>query len=119
MLLEFLLHALSFDLGWIAMLILGNLHWVFALFVYVGILSKGKRTVWPFLMLVFSLYAAVDLAGLAGWIFVPILIFIPLNFLLAIYLEGTSLEKHSLKITFFLFFFFTFIHTFYFKFPGG
>jgi hypothetical protein len=118
MLLEFLSHALAFDLAWIASLLLNNLLWVFILLAYVVIASNGKHGFKNFVILTLLLYAAVELEQLQGLIFVPLLIFIPLNFVLEIFLKDTSLEKHQLKIIIFLFFSVTFLHTFFFRLPG-
>ena len=118
MFIEFMSHVLSLDLPWIAGFILGNLHWVFALFAYVIIAGQAKKPVWSFLLLMGGLYAALDIAGLAGWIFVPLLIFLPMNLVISIFLEGTVFQKHATKILWAAFFVLAFINTFYFRFPG-
>ncbi len=119
MLLEFLSRALAFDLVWISELILNNLHWAFILLAYVVIASNGKHGFKNFVFLVLLLYAAVELEQMQGLVFVPLLVFIPVNFVLEIFLKDTALEKHQLKIIVFLFFFVTFIHTFFFRLPGA
>jgi len=119
MLMEFLSHALALNLGWIAMLIFGNLHWLFALVAYVLIANNGKRFLWPFLLTMGLLYAVVDIKAMFALVFASMILFIPVNFLLEAFLKNTSLEKHQLKIIVVLFFVFTFTNTFLFRLPGG
>ena|SRR3989344_3543348 len=116
MLLEFLSHAMSFDMVWIASLIMGNLHWLFAISAFVLISNGGKRWLWPFLTMFALLWAIVDFAGIMGWIMVPIIFFtVVVSFLMQIFINGTILEKHSLKIIVVLFLALSFVHTFLFS----
>lgn len=114
MLFEFLSHLLSFDLVWIASLILNNLHWVFALIAFVVISGNGKRWLWPFLCTIGLLWAIVDFLGIMGWLLVPIATFVIIQFFMTIYFENTRLEKHFLKIVVIVFLTLSFINTFYF-----
>lgn len=115
MLLEFLSHAMSFDLAWIASLIMGNLHWVFALGAFVVIAEKGKKPVWHFLVLIGFLYAFVDVMELGGWILVPMMLLVPLQLFIGLYFdEGTWMQRNFVKIVTVLIFALSFIHTFYF-----
>ncbi len=119
MLIEFLSHAAALDLGWIASFILGNLHWVFAFGAFVIISHSGRRPVWHFLVIVALLWAIVDMEHFLQLAFVPMLIFVPLDWSIRIFMENTSMEKHILKIIVLVFLFLTFINTFYFRLPGG
>ena len=118
MLLEFLSHLVSFDFVWIVGFILGNLAWLFALMAFVVISHNSKRPIWHFLLIVALLWAIVDLEHFLQLAFVPLLIFVPLDWGLRIFLENTSLEKHIMKIVVTVFLFLTFINTFYFPLPG-
>lgn len=113
--LEFLSHAMTFDLIWIASLIMNNLHWVFALVAYVVIVHNGKRPIWQFLLVVALLWSIVDFVGILGWIMVPILTFMIISFVMPHFIDNTALERHSLKITVILFLALSFIHTFLFS----
>ena len=108
MLIQFLAHAMSFDLVWILGVIIGNLHWLFALGAFVIISENGKRPVWHFLLVIGLLWAAVDLEFFMSLVFVPMLIFVPLNLAVTIFIKDTSLEKHGLKILVTAFLFLTF-----------
>ena len=120
MLLEFLLHLLSFDLSWIAMLVLNNLHWVFALVAFTILAEGGKRTTWHFLVLIGFLYAFVDVMELGGWILLPMIILIPLELFIGLYFkEGTWPQRNFVKFVTVLIFVLSFIHTFFFRFPGA
>lgn len=115
MLLEFLSHAMSFDLVWIASLIMGNLHWLFALGAFVVIAEKGKKPVWHFLVLIGFLYAFLDVMELGGWILVPMMLLAPLQISIGLYFEeGTWAQRNFVKIVTVLIFALSFIHTFYF-----
>lgn len=118
MLTQFLAHAMVFDLVWILGVIMGNLHWLFALGAFVIISENGKRPVWHFLVVVGMLWAAVDLEFFMGLVFAPMLIFVSLNWLVRIFIKDTSLEKHGMKIIVFLFFLTAFINTFLFDLSG-
>jgi len=109
---------MSFDIAWIVDFIIANLHWLFAFSMFVIIAHNGKRPVWHLLVLVGLLWAIVDLEHLLGLVFVSIIIFVPTDWILRTYLEGTSLQKHELKIIVIVFLLLTFINTFYFKLPG-
>lgn len=118
MLLEFLSHAMSFDLPWIASLIMGNLHWLFALGAFVVIAEKGKKPVWHFLVLIGFLYAFLDVMELGGWIMVPMIILAPLQIGIGLYFEeGTWMQRNFVKVVTVLIFVLSFINTFYFTFP--
>ena len=119
MLTEFLAHAMAFDLVWIVGLIMGNLHWLFALAAFVIIAEDGKRPVWHFLVIVGLLWAAVDLELFMSLAFAPMLIWVPLDWSVKIFIKDTSLEKHGMKIIVFLFCLMAFINTFLFDFPGN
>ena len=67
MLLEFLSHLLSFDLSWIALLVLNNLHWVFALAAAAYIFFDYKKMLVPFILVVGMCWAAVDFSSVTGW----------------------------------------------------
>ena len=108
---------MSFDIPWVASLVMGNLHWVFAIFIYVFISSDGKSPLRGFLGTVLLPYAIVDLFAIAAWIFVPVGIFTIVQFIMSIFFENTSLEKHYLKIVVALFVMLGYVHTFYFEFP--
>ena len=105
-----------FDFPWIAGLVLSNLHWVFALAAFVVISHNGKRSIWQFLIIVAMLYAIVDIGHIGGWIFAPLIIFVPLNFIITLFTESPALLKYQLKIIIFAFFLLAFINTFYFSF---
>lgn len=117
MLLELLSHLLSFDFVWVAGLMLNNLHWVFAIFAYVFIAGEGKNSVWAFLSTVILLYAIVDLFGFLAWVFVPVGLFLIVQFVMEIFFENTRLEKHYLTLVVAIFVVASFIQTFYFDFP--
>ncbi|MBN2067797.1 MAG: hypothetical protein JW744_04985 [Candidatus Diapherotrites archaeon] len=120
MLLEFTSHLLAFDLNWLVMLILGNLHWVFALFAFTFIAEQGKRPVWHFLIAVGGLYAFSDIMGLLGWIFAPFFIIVAFQiFLMAYFPEGSWPRKNFVKIVYVFLPIICFIATFYYIFPGG
>ena len=119
MLIEFLSHAAALDLGWIVGLILGNLHWLFALGAFVIISHNGRRPVWHFLVIFALLWAIVDMEHFLQLAFVPMLIFVPLDWTIRIFLENTSMEKHILKVIVGVFLLLTCINTFYFSLPGG
>ena len=119
MLTQFLVHAMAFDLVWILGVIMGNLHWLFALGAFVIISKNGKRPVWHFLVIVGLLWAAVDLEFFMSLVFAPMLIFVSLNWVVTIFIKDTSLEKHEMKIIVFLFFLTTFINTFLFNLSGN
>ncbi len=115
---EFISHALAFDLVWIASLIFGNLHWVFALVAFVIIAEKGKRPVWHFLVLIFFLYAFLDVMELGGWIIVPMFFLMALEFFIGLYFpEGSWVQRNFVKIVTVLIFALSFVHTFYFPIP--
>ena|SRR3989338_6984765 len=114
MFLELLNHILSFDLAWIAELIFGNLHWVFLLAAYVFFIHDGKKWFSGFILLVGSLYIALDLfAGLWGmnllhagiWLFIAI----PLE----IFIIGTIFDRHKNFTIWFAFVAASFIATFF------
>lgn len=115
MLLEFISHAMAFDLVWIASLIMNNLHWLFALVAYVVIAHNGKRPIWQFLLVITLLWAITDFTGMMGWVMVPLLTFMIISFVMPHFIDGTALEKHSLKITIILFLMLSFVHTFLFN----
>lgn len=115
MLLEFLSHAMAFDLVWIASLIASNLHWVFALMAYVVIVHKGERPIWQFLLVVALLWAITDFTGMAGWVMIPLLTFVIISFVMPHFIDDTILHKHSTKITVILFLALSFVHTFIFS----
>ncbi len=117
MVLELLSHLMSFDFVWVAGLVLNNLHWVFAIFAYVFISDGGKKPVWLFLSTIILLYAFVDFFDIAGWVFVPIGLFLIIQFVMTIFFENTSLEKHYLKLVVVVFVVLSFIQTFYFDLP--
>ena len=118
MLTQFLAHALAFDLVWILGVIMGNLHWLFVLGAYVIIAENGKRPVWHFLVIVGLLWAIVDIEHFMSLAFVPMLIFVPLDWGIRIFIENTSLEKYGLKLIVIVFFILTFINTFLFDLSG-
>lgn len=118
MLLELLTHAVNMDVHWIVMLVLGNLFWVFALFAFAFISSEGKRPIWHFLLVVALLYALLDIRNLTNWVFVSIIIFLPISIITRIFLENTSIEKHATKFIIFAFISLAFVNTFYFRFLG-
>ena len=118
MLIQFLAHAMAFDLVWILGVIMGNLHWLFALGAFVIIAENGKRPVWHFLVTIGLLWAAVDLELFMGLAFVPMLIWVPLDWGVRIFIKDTSLEKHGMKIIVFLFCLGAFINTFLFNLSG-
>lgn len=115
MLLEFLSHAMSFDIAWIASLILGNLHWVFAISAFILVSNGGKKLIWPFLVTFAMLWAITDFSEMAGWIMVPILTFTTINITLTIFFENTRLQKHLMKILVISFLALSFVHTFLFS----
>ena len=120
MLLEFLSHLMSFDLVWIVELVLRNLHWVFAIAAFAVIAEKGKKPVWHFLVLVFFLYAFVDIMEIGGWILVPMLLLMILQLGIGLYFEESSWpQRNYVKIVVVLIFALSFVHTFYFALPGG
>ena len=119
MLTQFLAHAMAFDLVWILGVIMGNLHWLFALGAFVIITNTGKRPVWHFLVTVGLLWAVVDLELFMGLAFVPMLLWIPLDWTVKTFTKDTSLEKHGMKIIVFLFCLLTFINTFLIDLPGN
>ena len=120
MLLEFLSHLVSFDLAWIAALILSNLHWAFALFAFTFIGENGKRPVWHFLILIAMLYAFGDILGLGGWILTPFILVIPFQLLIGCsFPEGSWPRRNFTKIVMIFLMVTIFINTFYFRFPGG
>lgn len=123
MLLEFLSHAISLDLGWIANLLFTNIHWIFAVFAFVVLADSkggsGKKFVWKFIVTMGLLYAAVDIGSLAGWAFPTQMVFIPINFGITIFTENTRFQKHFIKIVVVVFFLLSFINTFYYSFPGA
>ncbi len=120
MLLEFLSHAIAFDLAWIASLILGNLHWVFAIGAFVIIAEKGKKPIWHFLLIMGFLYAFLDVMELGGWILAPLIVLVPIQFFIILYFpEGSWPQRNFVKIVTVLFFALSFIHTFYFRLPWG
>lgn len=120
MLLEFLSHAAALDLAWIASLILGNLHWVFAIMAFTIIAEGSKRSVWHFLVLMGFLYAFLDVMELGGWILAPLILMVPIQLFVGLYFpKGSWPERNFVKIVTVLFFALSFIHTFYFTLPGG
>jgi len=120
MLLEFLSHALAFDLVWIVELVFGNLHWLFAIAFFVIIAEKGKRPVWHFLVMMGFLYAFLDIMEMGGWVLLPMIILVPLELFIGLYFrEGTWPQRNFVKIVTVLIFALSFIHTFIFTFPGG
>ena len=110
---EFLNHAISLDLVWIVSFIGGNIHWFFALFAFAVIAGNGKRPVWRFLIIVALLWALVDVKNLLGLATASVLLFLPLRFVIGIFLEGTSLHKHELKLVIASFFALAFVNTFF------
>ena len=114
---ELLSHLLSFDLFWVAALMLDNLHWVFAIFAYVFISGGGKKPIWGFLSTVILLYAIVDFFEFTAWVFIPIGLFTVIQFLMTFFFENTRFEKHYLKIVVLVFVTLSFIHTFYLELP--
>lgn len=118
MLLEFLSHAMAFDLGWIVSLVLGNLHWVFALFAFTIIAEKGKKPVWHFLVLMGFLYAFLDVMELGNWIMIPMLSLFTIELFIGLFFEdGTWMQRNFVKVVTVLIFALSFVHTFYFTFP--
>ncbi len=114
MLLEFISHALAFDLNWIAALILNNLHWVFALFAFVFIAEKGHRPVWHFLVFTGLLYAFGDILGLTGWILIPFILAGPFQLGIGLYFPEGSWPRRNFTIIVAIFLMVTiFINTFY------
>ncbi|MCX6798647.1 MAG: hypothetical protein NTW59_00950 [Candidatus Diapherotrites archaeon] len=119
MLVEFLSHLLSFDLNWIAGLIMNNLHWLFAFAAFVIIAEKGHKPVWHFLAIVGLLYAFSDILNLAGWILVPFIIALPVQLFVGLFFpEGGWVQKRFAIIVTFLLMALSFINTFYFSFLG-
>ncbi len=118
MLTQFLAHVMTFDLVWILGVIMGNLHWLFALGAFVIIAENGKRPVWHFLVIVGLLWAAVDVEHFMGLAFAPMLVWVPLDWSVRIFTKDTSLEKHGLKIIVIIFFIAAFINTFLFDLSG-
>jgi len=115
---EFISHAMAFDLAWIAGLILGNLHWLFAIAAFVIIAEKGKRPVWHFLVMILFLYAFLDILDLGGWILVPMFFLMALELLIGLYFPvGSWAQRNFVKIVTVLIFTLSFIHTFYFPIP--
>jgi len=106
---------MSFDFAWIITFIMGNLHWLFALFVFVVIAHDGKRPIWHFLVVVALLWAIVDIEHFMSLAFVSIIIFVPVDWTTRIFIENTSLAKHELKIIVVIFMVLTFINTFFFN----
>ena len=98
---------------------MGNLHWLFALGAFVIISQNGKRPVWHFLVTVGLLWAILDVEHFMHLAFVPMLIFVPLDWTIKLFIENTSLEKHGLKIIVTTFLLLAFVNTFLFKFPGA
>jgi len=120
MLLELLSHLLAFDLKWAAMLILGNLHWVFALFAFTFIAEKGKRPVWHFLTVVGLLYAFGDILGITSWVLIPAIIWATFQLFLGIFFHKDSwARKHEIIIIVPFLLITAFINTFFLAFPGG
>ncbi len=120
MLIETLSHLVAFDLGWIAALILANLHWVFAFAAFTFIAERGHCPVWNFLCLVGLLYAFGDFLGLTGWILTPFIIAVPFQLLIGLCFPEGSWPRRNFTIIVVLFIMTaTFIHTFYLTLPGG
>jgi len=69
MFLEFLSHLVSFDFFWVVEFTLANLHWLFALFIPVYFFYDGKKTIAPFLIIVFMLWSFLDFSAISGWVF--------------------------------------------------
>lgn len=110
---------MSFDLVWIVDFIMANIHWLFAFFMFVIIAQGGKRPVWHFLVVIALLWAIVDLEQFLHLAFVPIIIFVPADWTLRVFLKDTSFEKHELKIIVVVFLLLTFINTYFVKMPGS
>ncbi len=106
---------MSFDFVWIVTFLSNNIHWFFALFMFVVIAHNGKRPIWHFLVIVALLWALVDIENFMHLAFVSIIVFVPVDWTIRLFLENTSLEKHELKIIVFVFLALTFINTFYFN----
>lgn len=120
MLLEFLTHAMAFDLAWIVQLVMGNLHWLFALMAFVFIAEKGHRPVWHFLVLIGFLYAFLDVMEMGGWILMPMIILAPFQIGFGLFFkEGTWPQRNFVKILTVLILVLSFVHTFIFTLPGG
>ncbi len=102
MLLNFLSHLLNLDFAWIVFdLILGCMGFTVAYLILAHIYSGGKRWLAYFFFLMLLLYAILDFGTLFGIALVSknnMLGWLMFQFTATIFLTGTKLQKHTLKI---------------------
>ena len=88
---------MSFDFAWIFSMIMANLHWLFALFMFAVITHDGKRPIWQFLVVVALLWAIVDIEHFMSLAFVPIIIFVPVDWTIKAF-RHAQLKLHILLV---------------------
>ncbi|MFA4855074.1 MAG: hypothetical protein WC634_00625 [archaeon] len=102
MLLTFLSHLLALDFAWIVFdLILGFAVLTVSYLILSHIYSEGKNWLRYFFFLMLLLYALLDFGGLTGITLISgnhMLEWLMFQFTATIFLAGTSLQKHTLKI---------------------
>ncbi|MDO8428143.1 MAG: hypothetical protein Q7S92_02925 [Candidatus Diapherotrites archaeon] len=114
MLLEFLNAILSLDLASLFSLLMNNLHWLFIFAALRHILSSGKSLLSGMLFLIFLLFSMRSIFhSLLNWQIIVLafpLFFVAFGiFMLRIFLENTSLQKHVVSLTVLFIFVFTFL----------
>jgi hypothetical protein len=117
MLLEILDALLSFNLAWLFQLILNNLHWLFIFALLRHVLSSGKSLLPGMFVLMFILFSIrCIIHTLLHWHFIvflsPLFFFATVILLLRIFIAGTSLQKHTVPLTIFFIYFFTWLFGF-------
>lgn len=102
MLLNFLSYLLNLDFAWIVFdLILGCAGFTVSYLILAYVYCDGKRWFTYFFFLILLLYAILDFGNLTGILLISknnMLGWLMFQFTATIFLAGTKLQKHTLKI---------------------